>query len=78
MKLGLIIFSTLRKYVLTGLMQIEVKTSSVSSNKVAAELTLGHADSESKYDIGLVLKNDKWLMNSVNVISRNTGHCNEN
>jgi len=58
--------------------QIEVKTSSVSSNKVAAELTLGHADSESKYDIGLVLKNDKWLMNSVKFISRKTGHCNEN
>lgn len=58
--------------------EIEVKTSSVGSDKVAAELTLGHADSESKYDISLVLKNDKWLMNSVKFISRKTGHCNEN
>ncbi len=58
--------------------EIAVKTSSVASDKVAAELTLGHADSESKYDISLVLKNDKWLMNSVKFISRKTGHCNEN
>lgn len=58
--------------------EIAVKTSSAGSDKVAAELTLGHADSESKYDISLVLKNDKWLMNSVKFISRKTGHCNEN
>ncbi|EMN5322651.1 DUF3828 domain-containing protein [Enterobacter hormaechei] len=58
--------------------EIEVKTSPVSSNKVATELTLGHADSESKYEVSLVLKNDKWLMNSVKFISRKTGHCNEN
>lgn len=58
--------------------EIAVKTSRAGSDKVAAELTLGHADSESKYDISLVLKNDKWLMNSVKFISRKTGHCNEN
>lgn len=58
--------------------EIEAKTSSVISNKVVVELTLGHADSESKYDISLVLKNDKWLMNSVKFKSRKTGHCNEN
>lgn len=58
--------------------EIVVKTSSAGSDKVGAELTLGHADSESKYDISLVLKNDKWLMNSVKFISRKTGHCNEN
>lgn len=58
--------------------EIEVKTSLVSSNKVAAELTLGHADSESKYDISLVLINGKWQMNSVKFKSRKTGHCNEN
>jgi len=58
--------------------EIVVKTSSVSSDKVAAVLTLGHADSESKYDIRLVLKNGKWQMNSVEFISRKTGHCNEN
>ncbi|WP_148242105.1 MULTISPECIES: DUF3828 domain-containing protein [Enterobacteriaceae] len=58
--------------------EIEIKTFSVSNNNVAVELTLGHADSESKYDIGLVLKNDKWLINSVKFISRKTGHCNEN
>lgn len=58
--------------------EIKVRTSSVSSHKVATELTLGHADSESKYDISLVLKNGKWLMNSVKLKSRKTGHCNEN
>lgn len=58
--------------------EIAVKTSPTGSDKVAAELTLGHADSESKYDISLVLKNDKWLMDSVKFISRKTGHCNEN
>lgn len=58
--------------------EIAVKTSPAGRDKVAAELTLGHADSESKYDISLVLKNDKWLMNSVKFISRKTGHCNEN
>jgi len=58
--------------------EIAVKTSPVGSDKVAAELTLGHADSESKYDISLVLKNDKWLMDSMKFISRKTDHCNEN
>lgn len=58
--------------------EIAVKTLPMGSDKAAAELTLGHADSESKYDISLVLKNDKWLMNSVKFISRKTGHCNEN
>ncbi|HEC5297389.1 TPA: DUF3828 domain-containing protein, partial [Enterobacter cloacae] len=58
--------------------EIAVEISSVGSGRVVARLSLGHADSESKYDISLVLKNDKWLMNSVKFIFRKTGHCNEN
>ncbi|MHA0273182.1 DUF3828 domain-containing protein [Enterobacter ludwigii] len=58
--------------------EIAVKTSPIGSDNAAAELTLGRADSESKYDISLVLKNDKWLMNSVRFVSRKTGHCNQN
>lgn len=58
--------------------EIAVKTSSLGSDKVAAELTLGHANSESKYDISLVLKNNTWLINSVKFLSRKTGYCNEN
>lgn len=58
--------------------EISVKASPMGSDKAAAELTLGRADSESKYDISLVLKNEKWLMNSVRFISRKTVHCNEN
>ena len=42
------------------------------------ELVLGKKDSESMYHINIVKENNKWLMDSVEYISRKTDHCNNN